>query len=621
MLRRFATPGLLLGLAVGLWWAGNLYRGFEHDAVFYGAEALNMAGTVDLRADPFFKFGAQGRFSLFITPYSWLIGWLGLPMAAWWVTVLGKCAWVLAAWSLARSLSTRTAPALVGLAALLLIPRPYEPWNVFTVAESFATPRLLAETLTMAGLAAAVRGSVGRSLASSLLALTLHPLMGLAGMAVTVWASLARPDRPFPYGRQAAVSAAGLASILALAVMAIGPFGDLLRVYDPAWWPIVEERCIGALAQKWDPEQLANCLGLWLLLATNAYVQPARTRQRALAVGLAAVSALCLAAWILGSLSHNVLLIQLQLWRVMWLVRCLLPLLWAGWLSQQGLSRELSSRNLTLVLLLAAATMASLFSTLAVAVAVALVCIRSQDLDRHLTPARQRAVAGAMFACLAGFHLAGLVAFHATAQHLTTAPYPWLQAIAWDPVIVVLICAAVVIADQLRPRARPDLTGWANGLASVLAVTGVAFWMYASQRYLATGPDFTALQWVIPRTATVYWRFTPERTWLELGRAHYANGWQGASVLFSRPQALELQARLQRLHKLGLTQGPEVWPEDIGAAQLTDSAIQTLCRDMALDFVIDDLKGVFTLPHRTVAIQTTTYQVFDCSALRARTGS
>jgi hypothetical protein len=605
---------LSLLLALAAWWVANPYRAFDQDALYYAAEALFRAGLADLSADPFFRHGSQGDFSLFITPYAALIRAVGVDVAALAVTVLGRVLWLWAAARLARALAPSWAAAGLGLALLLWLPNSYEPYRLLSLGEAFAVPRLWAEAACMLALADLVACRHARALWLALLGCGLHPLMGAGALVLVLllW--------PLP-GRLAALSAMSLLTRLTVAALALAllaaaglaPFDRLLLRYDPAWWQIVGTRNFFTVTASWGVGDVALVAAWWLLLGWSAWRHPAGSAPRRLGVGLCVVVAAGLLAWVLACALQAVLGVQVQLWRVLWLLHVVVPLLVVAALARRPLRdpAEQASALLALAVLLTAT-----WSALVLALLLIGLSVPWPALQGHLPPARQRRLAGLLLALVLLARLAALPELQQTARSLGSAAQPWLQALTMEPAAGLLLTAGLWAALRQPVLQRPLALRGLTALAVLLLGSAAWAWGQPALARLQRSPAWVVpLRAALPPGQTVYWRHGLDRTWLDLRRPHYAHPMQGASALFSRPQALELQRRLLRLQAAGLTEGPPEWPEFPTQQPLDARTARWLCEDPALDLVL--LEGRWPQATRQLQLEPgQAWSIFECADRR-----
>jgi len=168
----------LASLCLLCWALSHGYDGIVHDARLYTLQALAHRHPEALSADVFLKFGSQDRFTLFSPLYAAAQDLLGVATAAAVLTFAFQLCLFWGAWILARSLLPPFA-ALVGVASLIALPGDYGADRIFTCVEPFLTPRMPAEALTLAALAAALRGRAALAATCVAGAALLHPIMDL----------------------------------------------------------------------------------------------------------------------------------------------------------------------------------------------------------------------------------------------------------------------------------------------------------------------------------------------------------------------------------------------------------------------------------------------------------
>jgi hypothetical protein len=306
--RFFVLPAALSSL----WIATHPYRGIIHDGRLYTFQAMNTLQPGRFAQDLFFRFGSQDSLTSFSLFYSPLVAAFGPAGGHFFATVLGAAVWVMALVFLMRSLSCDRREALAAVLACIVLDAGYGGLNVFHYGEGFATPRIFAEALVMAALALCLRERLTGSILCLASAAAIHPIMAMTGMAVVgVWA--ASEDRR----ALLVIGLTAMAGVL-LAAAGVEPFARLLISFDPDWFKIIWKRCGFGFLSRWnttDALHLAAAAStLWVAHALGNAVE------RRLIVCLAIASAaLLLGAFLGGELFRNVLLVNLQAWRVLWL--------------------------------------------------------------------------------------------------------------------------------------------------------------------------------------------------------------------------------------------------------------------------------------------------------------
>lgn len=584
---------LACSVAVAVWLASSPYAGIQHDAVLYAAEAIRRLPASGLQNDSFFRYGSQGDFSVYVALYAMLVQKLGVGAAALISAGLGRLAWLMGV-VLICFVVVPARLRWMAISLVLILPTYYEPFRIFSYDEPFATPRVWSEAAVLVAIYLACFGRWYLAAAMLLMACAIHPLMAApAVFLLLVWRI---GESAFKLGVGANKKALMLgvpilsATLLTvcLCVPGIAPFDRLLQRYDDAWWQIVLSRNGMVVMQAWDAADFCRPGGYLLLLALVWLRAGAASQVRRITSATAVAAIFFLAVWGIGSALHNVLLVQLQLWRICWVVQMLVPILWVSTLLREPQPRNAAVERAEMIMVLAALVSSTWNSVPLAALALALHAGGHRLSELHARRATQLAWACLLIVALS--QLMGLRDLVTASSLMERSPFPWLTALARAPALWVL--AGLVAIAACRPHELPRrFAAVAVAAGACLATLAAGFWCAAAvaqTRADDTPAWITALRSRVPAGATVYWDRPLTSTWLQLQRAHYASNMQGASALFSRPGALELQRRLWRLQELQLTSGPAVWAGGSGAGVLTGERAVHLCQDAALDYVLVD---------------------------------
>lgn len=472
------TLPLLCAVAV-LWLTTRPYFGVVLDARFYMVEALKALDPAPFAEDLYFKFGSQGNFSLFTALYLPLLRAFGVGTTGLILIVAGQLLWLFGLFRLARSLVGGRAMWLS--IALVIGMLPAYPGG-FGYGESFATARLFAEALVMLGLASL---STRPFWAVALLGLSaaVHPVMALPGIAVAfVYLALGRPIWWLVMG-----VGAGLAAALGLA--GVAPFSNLFRTIDPEWLAIIRARSPQCLLTEWWTEffQQALTIAAWTGVAL-VLVEPRHRRFLTATFLVGAGGLVC--TFLGGDIAHNLLVVQIQPWRSMWLLeivsRIYIPLIFVAVLAKTSFDSFRWATLLALGLILASSVTRLMrlsdaldFTPVSLALVIAALAIMAAQLllveQKH-----QRIV---LVFALAGFVLVPV------ALSRWDARTPWIRYLE-------------------SPEPPPK--------------------------------DLAAL---LPAGASVYWEKGPEMLWLRLRRSSYFSCEQGTGVVFYRQTAMAYKAR------------------------------------------------------------------------------
>ena len=562
-------------LGILTWALTHGYNGIVHDARLYTLQGLAHLHPDSLAQDGFLRYGSQDRFSIFGPAYALLLALLGPETAAAVLTFVSQAALIGCAGWLARRLMPGSL-ALLAVAILIAVPGFYGADRVFACIESFLTPRMLAEALVLASLAAAVRERTAMALALLAVAVLIHPVMAAAGIAALLWWHVGIP-RP----RLAALLAAAAASALVV-VWYMAPSTR----FDAIWLRLIEARTPYLFVLNWrldDWTQTATVFATLVVAICSLPAGAARNLSRiALLTGVSGVILTLLAC----DLLHLVLPTQLQPWRWLWLATVvaalLLPaLVRAAW--QSG-----PAQRTTALLLITS----WLFGTDVIALEVALAAVLSAVLAKRVPPREARLIflgACALLVVAALWRIASNLVF--TDVHYLDPDIPlWLRkaiSLARDGA---LPCAAAVCLWWLFESQRTRAVGFAAAALVALGCLWVApqTWHRWSRREFSPAlvQHFAAWRTLIPRGAQVFWAGHPLATWLLLERPSYLSEAQTSGFVFSRAAALEMA---RRANTLDGTIPPALflsWQADESAVGLTPAQLQSACAAAGFQYLV-----------------------------------
>lgn len=560
-----------LAVAVSLMALSRVHVGLRHDARLYFGDALARLDPQGVGRDLIFAHDGQFGFSLYTPALAWLVKGLGLDAAVLLVSGLGLALW-LAALLLLMSRLLADLPVIWRRAAtvLVIVVAPYYgAHEVFAYGEAFATPRILVEAVGLAALAAWL--SDRRWLAGGMLvaALALHPIMALCGLAV-LFVALCLEDR-----RWLLAGLAGAVVLAAAAALRLPVAERLLLVMDPAWRAISEDRSPTVFASLWPAEAWGRIAVQAVTLGLAAALSQGPVRRLLTAALIAGLLGLGF-AWMADRLSL-VLPIQLQAWRTL----ALMAILAAAGLAICG--REMARRGPTGVLALCALIIGWTYigwgaiALIAAGVALAAVLIG----DRAAWSAPKRA-SGVMIG-LTGLVLLAWLLVRLKGLHQGLAVLPPGQgvgpALIWNSGLPGWIAAALALGLAARPT---WLKPWLAVMgAAALALLALLLWDNRSDfaRRRDSGPDPALQAMLATRPGEILWLAGDVEPWTLAGQASWASKFQGAGVVLSRPLAITLNARIDRLIAAGLV--GEDWRTPFGLAP-SSPKVPTLARVSAV---------------------------------------
>jgi hypothetical protein len=568
---------LLLMICLITWSLSHGYLGIFHDAGLYTLQALARLDPASIGQDVFLRFGSQDRFTLFTPFYSAAAASWGAEPAAAWLTFAFQMALFAGAWALARALMPKRW-ALYALAVLIAIPGDYGTDRIFTLVEPFLTPRMAAEALVLASLAAAFRSRRLLSLALIGVATLIHPIMAAAGIVALLIIYVAIP-RP-----RLAIQAFAILVVLWAVAVAVFPSGITGR-FDDVWFRLVMDRSPYLFISNWRLDDWARvAVTIATLIAGLCASLGERPRTLCLTALLTLVTGLVLTFVACDEL-HLILFTQLQPWRWQWLgvatAALLLPMiLRACWLTAAG------GRTTSLFLVAA-----WVFGANGFALVAALAAVGSIAGCPRLAKNEARWVfcgACGMLAIALTWRFASNLQFTESYYFDPRIPM-WLRrtmSFVRDGTVPVA-CISLVGWMARQPRARPG-----SMLAAALAAAAIVAllpqtWMTWSLREFSPQRIalFAPLRDSIPAGANVFWPDSPVAAWLLVQRPSYLSVLQTSGLVFSRATAVEMQRRSLALASVIPPESFLSWTAGFGPPLSLDQQ-QRVCRLGAFEFLV-----------------------------------
>ena len=295
----------------GLWMFVHEYEGLVHDARLYAIQALRVLRSEDFANDLFFAFGSQDAWTLFPEIHALFISALGVAWTGLSLTLAAQALWVSGACTLFAPVARSGAGAFWGLAALVALTPDFGEEKFFHYGEGFLTARLFAEALTLWALALGTRPRLLSGLLVAIAA-ALHPIYGSigAGALLLVWT--------FHDRRWGVLLLGGFAGAIGLAIGGVRPLSGLLHTMDADWRAVVDQVNSIYLPLSWSAYAFAGIVLDVIALGVGSLV--AARASRPLLTSILAVALGGLLASAFADASNNLLLIQLQPSRALWLL-------------------------------------------------------------------------------------------------------------------------------------------------------------------------------------------------------------------------------------------------------------------------------------------------------------
>ena len=518
--------GLLVAVAFLL--ARLPYRGLRHDGVLYAGQALAHLNPAWAASDFYFSGGSQDRYSIFSNVVARLISHFSIG-ATDIALLLG--AWALFLWAL-FALGRELAPRerWLGVVCVVCVSHFYGATRIFGYMETFVTARTWAEPLALVALALLTRSRYALAALFLGLSLVVHPLIAVPALAVCA-AYLVSVDRRWAWAFLL------LVPLVALAALGIAPFAGLLQSYDEVWFQASMRESWSVFLSTWgrmDFTAAATVLGV-LWLSSRGQSTPLARLNRA---AVWATLVLCAISFIGADTQHNVLITQLQLWRVLWIADVLAMVSLPAWLAREwakGGNGQLA----------AVAVFVAVFTVdtwLATGWAMVLWAVLALALGARAAPLKPRVLRLAIGATLfAGFAMTGLQVFNDQAQ-LSMHRYGLAIASNWSipaqmPMFT-LPLAFVLLSGWTRAGAARNASLVA---ALAILVAGATHWdqRTAWSKYIeSAAPGRHPFAALIPAGAQVYWHEDTPASWILLQRPQFISDFQLSGLLFSRATAM-----------------------------------------------------------------------------------
>jgi hypothetical protein len=565
-------------LCTATWALSHSYLGLFHDAGLYTLQALSHLHPQSLTQDVFLKFGSQDRLTLFSPLYAGASRLLGVEPAAAILTLLSQLALLGGAWALARTIEPPSV-ALLGVAVLLAIPGEYGSDRIFTCIESFLTPRMAAEALTLGSLAAAMSARHVVAALLIVLATLLHPIMAVAGVGALLCFYVAIPH---PRAAAALAAAAVLTIAAAAFLMPVGPWGRL----DNSWFDLVRARSPYLFLTHWRIDDWSHAAVSLATLLVGLRVLPNPRSRRLCAITLITVSSGFALTLIACDLLHLAFFTPLQPWRCEWLgvvtAALLLPatlrVLWR---------KEIAGRATALILVAAWIFASNIYALVAAAAA-----LTSLAFTHRLKLSEARWIiwgAWGLFAIALVWRVASNLEF-TDAHYLDPSIALWIRRAMSFTRDGAAPVALIALTSWLALRARRSAALLAIGaltLAGCIALTPQTWRSWTTREYPSTQiTQFASFRNHIPPGADVFWPESPVAVWMLLDRPSYLSVIQTSGMVFSRQSALELNRRAHALRSAVLPGSFMDWNSSGTGMRLSVQQLNQACDIGEFDFLV-----------------------------------
>lgn len=611
-------------LVLATWVLARPYIGVRHDGLLYLGQVLLHWRPDIFSQDLFFQFGSQDRFSISAPVMAMLYRHVDVAVAQIALITTNQLVLLLAGLAWMRRAGLNGRDCVLGLVALGVMSHNYGGWGIFAFSERFVTGRTFAEPFALVALLLIERGRILSGIVAMGASLVFHPLVAVPA-AVVAWGVLVARDRRWAWALLwiPAAAAVGLAGV--------DPFSRLVSSFDEEWFNALHKANGHIFVVGWHIEDLLtvalDCAVLWA--AARAY--PALATLLRVTVVMTA-SLLAVSAIMVDGL-HNILLTQLQLWRVHWITHALALLFLPALLLQTWRKGDLVAQTLALALAAAAVSANVRYPS---TIGLTAWCVLALWLHVKKPSVDQRLMKFARVAT--GLALAGVSALVVAeaASQLKYVRGMELHVHGYQLNLAQLVLLGVTAPVVSLPLTMVLLHAWQRGrvaaaaaltLVAAGAVFGFSHWdqRAAWTRYLEENLQ-AVHPWekIIGPTQQVLWWDEAARVWGLIHRPSYYSILQGAGVLFNRGTALEHQRRGGVTRAIQFQKDVCDVMSTVGAEGVdgecwpTMEAIEEACgADEQLAFVILNRK----LPRGVIADWTpspngTTFYLHDCKQIR-----
>ena len=598
-----------------LWLLGHPYAGLYHDARLYAVQALYHLHLHIFEHDLFFHYGSQDQYSIFSLLYAQAITLFGLNGAVLFLTFAGQLLWFASAAFLLSSLSSGFVYWLA-LVLITVLPGFYGSEHIVSYGEPFLTPRLYAEATVLTGIGFAVKGRWCLAVMLSFFALALHPLMALPVFLILM--IYHGPVRNKWFGRRALI----LLALMFIVLLTIEPFKRLLQVMDSQWYRLTLQRSPFIECTTWDIADWTPVIFSASVLFTGWLAAEGKLKKIFFAVIVTSVVGIALN--IIGvTLLKNILLMQIQTWRWLWLLQWFTYFAFA-WFAGSYWKRSESARAMILVLICAW----SMRDHAGVWIAPFATLLWAWRIRRGNEQKLPRLVWLGVYMLLlqsATWFVLNIQLNFRWAEFFQDQE-TWEQTFfRWGSGVII-----VPLFFVIRHFFKDSQVIWI--LSSI--ITGIAFLIVLSawdKRQPASFPrqgsnveEFAEFRRIIPENSIVYWEDNNAlNVWLLLERSSYISETQTAGIVFNRQTALEALRRAENIRPLSMRDYASTMDRKWGEKPLVQPEVNQydlikVCQDPLLGFVVfkGPIDGAIEVASHKDTQTGQRYYLYDCSMAR-----
>lgn len=599
------------------------YHGLQHDSILYTTQALKHIYTENYSYDIFFQNNSQDNYTIFSTLYSFLIKNFGLNLAALTLTLICQIAFSIALYLICNTILEKYIATITTI-FILTIKGSYGADSVFSYTEPFLTARSLAEPITLFSLYFLLMEKTKTSLAFSFIGLLIHPIISIySATAIIIYSTIRKCNRTTK------TTVILFSFFLAIPLLL---FSLPLQFYmDAHWYNLVAQRTPFALVSHWERSEISLFLMYSLcFFFTLQATTDIKTKQTSLTFLLIII--IFFSASYIGDEKKISILIQAQLWRVLWIAKPVAIILFTKSFIEAVQSR---TNQVYVHAWFIVGVIFHEFYGEVICLTACLVAKFSYHKAVRISPTIKLSVITALTLAIVYLifrsYQDGRILYYLQHQ-------PSLEKLTlWNDTMVLKILAqspvgslAVMIMGYYGLRYKtPNRRKWV--LLSIAFIPAILTWDLRTplekELYSNDNVNKYDLRNLVPVSSKGLWisRSIDVRIpWLILHRANYASSTQASGIIFSNETAKTLELRLQRLVDAGLSDQCIKWRgckvNSITSGKITDRGLLYLCSDPELDYVVTSSNTKTTLHKEDIQVgrpfPTQTAYLFLCNQLR-----
>ncbi|MBN1380398.1 MAG: hypothetical protein JXA41_01860 [Deltaproteobacteria bacterium] len=556
---RFTIFLSIILILISLWILNHPYKGLVHDARLYAVQALSHIEPSHFYNELFLSDGSQDNYTIFSDLYVHVINLTNFSNANMILLIIGHILWFFSAYLLAGLLN-RGPLKFIAMALVVAMPSFYGAKFVFSYGEPFLTPRIYAESFVLFSIFFALKNRFALSAVSLLVSILMHPIMALTGITFFFFYFIIKQTTPV-------MISGGIlaAAFILLAIFNVAPCDRIFKFMDYDWASIINLRVPLLFIMNWNLRDflptIASALVIMLYAATH------QGKKQTIAVALFTATGISLPFSMFGGdIIDNVLVLQLQVWRITWL------LLFFSYLFLPTLYIKIKKEtdfHVSFLTVYGAAWLSPKYSAMSLAYVLLAILsfiliwgnlnengqlgVKYGDILKNKIPRDFRKKINIVLVLLSVMLLSlDVASFYYIFNDLNDSTSlislsPPLHSIY---ALLLLIVGALLLYFQLWKKDKRMIV-----LSMIFFLIAVNLWDRRLEFEKLLGgtlkSDQLHLLKDIPPESQILWLERPTLSWFALNRSNYVSKMQGAGVIFSQDTAALYNQRTKNLGVLG----------------------------------------------------------------------